>query len=38
MADLPWGKYEPENLDPQKAQEILDKDHYGLESVKQRIV
>ncbi len=35
---LPWGKYTKDNLDLNKAQKILDKDHYGLEKVKERIV
>jgi len=24
LADLPWGIYQPENLDPEKATEVLD--------------
>jgi ATP-dependent Lon protease len=38
MADLPWGKCEPEVLDPDRAQNVLDKDHFGLDTVKKRIV
>ena len=38
MADLPWGKCEPEILDPDKAQTVLDNDHFGLDTVKKRIV
>ena len=38
MTDLPWSKHSEDNLDLQKAQEILDEDHYGLEKVKERIV
>jgi ATP-dependent Lon protease len=38
MADLPWGIYDPENLDPKTCQEQLDKDHFGLDSVKTRII
>ena len=35
---LPWGKYSKENLNLDRARKILDKDHYGLESVKERIL
>ncbi|MEG0979245.1 MAG: endopeptidase La [Oscillospiraceae bacterium] len=35
---LPWGKYTKDNLDLSKAQKILDKDHYGLNAVKDRII
>ena len=38
IADLPWNQTDPENLDPENAQLILDEDHYGLEKVKKRIV
>jgi len=38
MVALPWSKSSRENLDLQKAQKILDEDHYGLEKVKERIV
>ncbi len=38
MTDLPWSKVSVDNLDLQKAQQILDEDHYGLEKVKERIV
>ena len=38
LADLPWGIYDPENLDTVKAQTILDRDHFSLETVKTRIV
>ncbi|MGH9943158.1 MAG: endopeptidase La [Pyrinomonadaceae bacterium] len=38
MTDLPWSKPSVDNLDLQKAQQILDEDHYGLEKVKERIV
>jgi len=38
LADLPWGIYDPENLDPEKCSEVLDKDHYGLDIVKTRII
>ena len=38
MVALPWSKTSRENLDLQKAQKILDEDHYGLEKVKERII
>lgn len=36
--EIPWGKYTKENTSLQKAKRILEKDHYGLKDVKQRIV
>ena len=38
MADLPGGVYDIENVDPDGARIVLDKDHFGLEAVKTRIV
>ena len=38
MLDLPWGIYSDDNYDMSHAQEILNRDHYGLDKVKQRIV
>lgn len=38
LTSLPWGVYTDENQSIDKAQEILDKDHYGLEDVKERIL
>jgi ATP-dependent Lon protease len=38
LADLPWNKSTDDNTDLGRAQEILDRDHYGLEKVKRRIV
>ncbi len=35
---VPWGKRSEERLDPQYTREVLDKDHAGLEDVKDRIV
>ena len=35
---LPWGKYSEDNYDLDKAQKILDRDHYGLQDVKERIL
>lgn len=36
--DLPWGKFTVDNLDIKRAQSILDRDHYGLKKVKDRIL
>lgn len=38
MLDLPWGEYSKDNLDLDHARKVLDRDHYGLEKVKQRII
>ena len=38
MLDLPWGEMSDDNLDLAHAQEVLDEDHFGLESVKDRII
>ncbi len=35
---LPWGIMTEENTSVKKAEQVLDKDHYGLEKVKERIV
>ena len=35
---LPWGKYTVDNLDIRRAENILNKEHYGLEKVKDRIL
>jgi ATP-dependent Lon protease len=36
--ELPWSKLSEDNLDLDKAQEILDRDHYDLEKVKRRLI
>ena len=36
--ELPWGVYSDDNFDMQHAKEVLDRDHYGLDKVKERIV
>jgi ATP-dependent Lon protease len=36
--DLPWGKFSEDLFDLKRAQKILDRDHYGLEEVKKRII
>jgi ATP-dependent Lon protease len=38
LADLPWSKSTVDQLDLTKAQSILDKDHFGLEKAKERII
>ena len=35
---LPWGKHSKDNLDIGRARKILDRDHYGLDDVKKRIL
>ncbi len=36
--DLPWNEYSEDKFDLKRAQKILDRDHYGLEDVKRRII
>ncbi len=36
--ELPWEAKTEDNLDIRKAQELLDKEHYGLKKVKERIL
>ncbi|MFP3982781.1 MAG: endopeptidase La [Desulfurivibrionaceae bacterium] len=38
ILELPWKKSTEDKLDLNKAQEDLDRDHYGLERIKQRII
>lgn len=38
MVELPWNEYTTDNFDLKRAKAILDKDHYGLEKVKDRII
>ena len=38
MVALPWNEYTTDNLDLKRAKRILDKDHYGMEKVKDRIL
>ncbi|CAA0179288.1 Lon protease [Tenacibaculum maritimum] len=38
MLELPWGEYSKDKFDLKKAQKILDRDHFGLEKVKERII
>jgi len=36
--ELPWNNFSKDNFDLKRAQKILDKDHFGLEDVKKRII
>jgi len=36
--DLPWNEYSKDNFDLKRAQKILDRDHFGLEEVKKRMI
>ena len=38
ILDLPWEEMTKDNLDLKHAQKVLDKDHFGLETVKERII
>ena len=38
MVALPWGVFTKDNLDLKRARRILDRDHYGMEKVKERIL
>lgn len=38
MLDLPWQEYSKDNFDLLKVRKVLDKDHFGLEDVKNRIL
>ncbi|MBP5582317.1 MAG: endopeptidase La, partial [Ruminococcus sp.] len=38
VLDLPWGKYTKAKLSIEKAEAVLEKDHYGLKKVKERIL
>ena len=38
LVDLPWNEYSEDNFDLKKTRVVLDKDHYGLEKVKERIL
>lgn len=38
LVELPWLYYTKDNFDLKRAQKILDRDHFGLEKVKERIV
>ncbi len=38
MLDLPWNEYTKDNLDLKRAKKVLERDHAGLEKVKERIL
>lgn len=38
LLDLPWNHYSKDKFDLKRAEKILDRDHYGLEDVKRRII
>ena len=38
VLDLPWGKYTKAKLSIEKAESVLEKEHYGLKKVKERIL
>ncbi|NBC83325.1 MAG: endopeptidase La [Bacteroidetes bacterium] len=38
LLELPWNEYTKDSFDLKKAGRVLDKDHYGLEKVKDRIL
>ncbi|HOT88276.1 MAG TPA: LON peptidase substrate-binding domain-containing protein, partial [Bacteroidales bacterium] len=38
LVELPWDEKTPDNFDLNRAQNILDEDHFGLEKVKERII
>ncbi len=38
VLDLPWGKYSKTKINIEKAEAVLDKEHYGLRKVKERIL
>jgi len=38
LVGLPWGEYTQDDLDLKRARKILDRDHYGMEKVKERIL
>lgn len=38
LIELPWGELTKDKFDLKKAQKILDRDHFGLEKVKERVI
>jgi len=38
LLDLPWQEYTEDSYDLRKAKKILDKDHYGMDKIKERIL
>ena len=38
LLDLPWNEFSKDSFDLNKARKVLDRDHYGLEKIKDRII
>ena len=38
MAELPWGKTTETGIDVERARQVLEEDHYGLDKIKERII
>lgn len=38
MLDLPWHEYTDDNFDLKRAKKVLDRDHFGLDDIKERIL
>lgn len=38
LLDLPWNEYSEDNFDLKHAEQVLEEDHYGLDTVKERIL
>lgn len=38
LTSMPWGTYSEENLSLERAKEVLEEDHYGMDDVKKRIL
>lgn len=38
ICDLPWGNFTKDTLEIKNAKEVLDRDHYGLKEVKERVM
>lgn len=38
LLDLPWNEYSDDNFDIRHAKEILERDHFGMEKIKERII
>lgn len=38
LLDLPWNEYSEDNFDIKNARQVLDREHYGIDKVKERII
>ncbi|MDR0742768.1 MAG: endopeptidase La [Tannerella sp.] len=38
IVNLPWGEYSKDNFNLKRAERILNRDHYGMDKVKERII